>query len=164
MFTKMFPMKVFVANMIWVAAIACLIIPLPAMAQVPKVKVGTLGAPSTSSWMVAIMEGRQIDIKDDEQVVIEGGLDPDLIAAIIKRYGPQIQHCYEKGLVLKPTIKGKVTTNFIISSSGGVIKPKIIEGEGHPCQISRREIPFFGFLNQLSIIFSFIRINCGAKS
>ncbi|OFZ57367.1 MAG: hypothetical protein A2328_06590 [Bdellovibrionales bacterium RIFOXYB2_FULL_36_6] len=72
-------------------------------------------------------KGRQIDIKDDEQVVIEGGLDPDLIAAIIKRYGPQIQHCYEKGLVLKPTIKGKVTTNFIISSSGGVIKPKIIE-------------------------------------
>ena len=64
MFTKMFPMKVFVANMIWVAAIACLIIPLPAMAQVPKVKVGTLGAPSTSSWMVAIMEGRQIDIKN----------------------------------------------------------------------------------------------------
>ena len=64
MFTKMFPMKVFVANMIWVAAIACLIIPLPSMAQVPKVKVGTLGAPSTSSWMVAIMEGRQIDIKN----------------------------------------------------------------------------------------------------
>jgi len=64
MFTKMFPMKVFVANMIWVAAISCLIIPLPSMAQVPKVKVGTLGAPSTSSWMVAIMEGRQIDIKN----------------------------------------------------------------------------------------------------
>jgi len=36
----------------------------PSLAQVPKVKIGTLGAPSTSSWMVAIMEARQIDIKN----------------------------------------------------------------------------------------------------
>lgn len=37
---------------------------IPSMAQVTKVKVGTLAAPSTSSWMVAIMEARQIDIKN----------------------------------------------------------------------------------------------------
>ncbi len=36
----------------------------PSMAQIPKVKVGTLVAPSTSSWMVAIMEARKIDINN----------------------------------------------------------------------------------------------------
>lgn len=56
--------KFYVANMIWVAAIACLTIPVPANAQVPTVKVGTLAAPSTSSWMVAIMEARQLDVKN----------------------------------------------------------------------------------------------------
>ncbi len=56
--------KGFVATIIWLAAIACLTLPVPAIAQVPKVKVGTLAAPSTSSWMVAIMEARKIDVKN----------------------------------------------------------------------------------------------------
>ncbi|OFZ21854.1 MAG: hypothetical protein A2202_00310 [Bdellovibrionales bacterium RIFOXYA1_FULL_36_14] len=91
----------------------------------------TGGGMGSGDYGLKPSKGRQIDIKDDEQIVIEGGLDPDLIAAIIKRYGPQIQHCYEQGLVKKPTIKGKVTTNFIIASGGGVIKPKIIESTLH---------------------------------
>ena len=72
-------------------------------------------------------KGRQIEIKEDEDVQVKGGLDPELIAAIIKRYGPQIQHCYEKGLVRNPKIKGKVTTHFIITADGSVITPKITE-------------------------------------
>lgn len=53
-----------VAIVVCLAMIACLIIAVPVTAQVPKVKVGTLAAPSTSSWMVAIMEARKIDLKN----------------------------------------------------------------------------------------------------
>jgi ABC-type nitrate/sulfonate/bicarbonate transport system substrate-binding protein len=58
----------YIANIIWVAAIACLIIPVPGTAQVPKVKVATLASPSTGAWIAAIMEARQIDIKNDVDV------------------------------------------------------------------------------------------------
>lgn len=51
-----------------VVAIAFLVVPVRGIAQVPKAKVGTLGAPSTSSWMVALMEGKQFDIKNGVDV------------------------------------------------------------------------------------------------
>jgi len=54
----------FTSRMFLLLAILCLTIPFPVRAQVPKVKVGTLAAPSTSSWMVAIMEARKIDVKN----------------------------------------------------------------------------------------------------
>ncbi|MBI2087947.1 MAG: ABC transporter substrate-binding protein [Deltaproteobacteria bacterium] len=63
MLKKTFPGNVSIGKMVWVAAIACLTIPIPATAQVPKVKVATLASPSTGAWMAAIMEARQIDIK-----------------------------------------------------------------------------------------------------
>lgn len=63
MLKKTFFRNVCIANTIWAAVIACLTIPLSATAQVPKVKVATLASPSTGSWMAAIMEARQIDIK-----------------------------------------------------------------------------------------------------
>jgi NitT/TauT family transport system substrate-binding protein len=52
------------AMVICLAIIACLSIPVRALAQVPTVKVGTLRAPSTSSWMVAIMEAKKFDLKN----------------------------------------------------------------------------------------------------
>ena len=54
----------FIAHLLWLATVTCLTLPFPASAQVPKVKVGTLAPPSTSSWMVAIMEARKIDLKN----------------------------------------------------------------------------------------------------
>lgn len=54
----------FMASIFLLAVMAALTIPVPAGAQIPKVKVGTLAAPSTSSWMVGIMEARKIDVKN----------------------------------------------------------------------------------------------------
>lgn len=51
-------------NVIWLATAASLLISAGANAQVAKVTVGTLAPPSTSSWMVAIMEERKIDLKN----------------------------------------------------------------------------------------------------
>ncbi len=56
------------AHILLGVAIAFLVVPVRGVAQVPKAKVGTLGAPSTSSWMVAIMEGKQFDIKNGVDV------------------------------------------------------------------------------------------------
>ena len=56
------------ARTILLATLTCLIVPASVAAQVPKAKVGTLSAPSTSSWMVAVMEGKQFDIKNGVDV------------------------------------------------------------------------------------------------
>ncbi len=61
---KRFLGHAYITSVIRAAAIAYWISAVPVTAQVPKVKVGTLVAPSTSSWMVAIMEARHIDIKN----------------------------------------------------------------------------------------------------
>lgn len=87
----------------------------------------TGGGMGSGDYGLKPSKGRQIDIKEEEEVIIKGGLDPDLIAAIVKRYGPQIQHCYEKGLVRNPKVRGKVTTHFTIAGNGTVISPKIVE-------------------------------------
>jgi ABC-type nitrate/sulfonate/bicarbonate transport system substrate-binding protein len=55
--------KLAVARTLGAAVIACLLIPVPATAQVPKVKMGTLAPPSTAAWMIAVMETKQIDLK-----------------------------------------------------------------------------------------------------
>ncbi|MBL7663491.1 MAG: FHA domain-containing protein [Bacteriovoracaceae bacterium] len=72
-------------------------------------------------------KGTEIRIPDEEEIEIVGGLDPEVIAKIIKRYLPQIQYCYEQQLVAKPYIKGKVAIAFTITAEGAVAVPKITE-------------------------------------
>jgi ABC-type nitrate/sulfonate/bicarbonate transport system substrate-binding protein len=64
MVTKSTPRWLAMLTALFVAAGASAHTACPSLAQIPKVKVGTLVAPSTSSWMVAIMEARQIDVKN----------------------------------------------------------------------------------------------------
>jgi outer membrane biosynthesis protein TonB len=72
-------------------------------------------------------KGREIEIEENEETVLLDGLDPDVIAAVIRRYLPQIQHCYESRLVHRPEIRGKVLVKFQIIASGSVIKPSVME-------------------------------------
>lgn len=60
-------------------------------------------------------------------ILVVGGLDSDIIAAIIKRYLPQIQNCYEQQLVISPTLRGKVTVAFTIGPDGSVKNQSIAE-------------------------------------
>lgn len=89
----------------------------------------TGGGMGSGDYGLTPSKGRQIALSEEEEVQIQGGLDPDLISSIIKRYLPQIQHCYEQGLVKVPTIKGKVTVGFVISGEGIVTKPKIVDSD-----------------------------------
>jgi outer membrane biosynthesis protein TonB len=72
-------------------------------------------------------KGREIEVRELEDVIIKGGLDPEVIAAIIKRYLPQIRYCYEKELTNKPDLKGKVKVSFLITANGSVSSPKVSE-------------------------------------
>ncbi len=87
----------------------------------------TGGGLGTGDYGLSPSKGREIRVPDSEEIVILGGLDPDVIASIIKRYLPQIQHCYEQQLALNPTLKGKVTVAFTIGGTGSVSKASIAD-------------------------------------
>lgn len=61
----------------------------------------------------------------DEETVIEGGLDRDVIADVIKRNLGQIRYCYERQLSSNPDLYGKLLVRFTIDSAGTVMEPKI---------------------------------------
>lgn len=61
----------------------------------------------------------------DEETVIEGGLDRDVIADVIKRNLGQIRYCYERQLSSNPELYGKLLVKFTIDAGGGVMSQKI---------------------------------------
>lgn len=61
----------------------------------------------------------------DEETVIEGGLDRDVIADVIRRNLGQIRYCYERQLSSNPDLYGKLLVRFTIDAGGGVMEPKI---------------------------------------
>lgn len=88
---------------------------------------GTGGGMGAGDYGLAPSKGQEIKIREEEEIVMLGALDPEVIAAIIRRYLPQIQHCYEQQLVVKPKLRGKVVVSFLITGDGGVKAPKIAE-------------------------------------
>lgn len=61
----------------------------------------------------------------DEETVIEGGLDRDVIADVIRRNLGQIRYCYERQLSSNPELYGKLLVRFTIDAGGTVLEPKI---------------------------------------
>ncbi len=61
----------------------------------------------------------------DEETVIEGGLDRDVIADVIRRNLGQIRYCYERQLSSNPELYGKLLVKFTINAGGSVMEPKI---------------------------------------
>ena len=56
---------------------------------------------------------------------IDGGLDRDLIAAVINKNLGQIRFCYEQGLQGTPGLAGRVAVGFVIGASGNVTSTQI---------------------------------------
>ena len=98
-----------------------------------SVGIGTLkgnttgGGEGGGDFGVLKSKGHEIRVPQTEEIMILGGLDRDVIAAIVKRYLPQIQHCYEQQLVTNPKLKGKVTMAWTITGSGSVEKAEVAE-------------------------------------
>ncbi len=81
--------------------------------------------------------GGVVALSDDDETVIEGGLDKDVIADVIKRNLGQIRYCYERQLSSNPELYGKVLVKFTIDASGAVgesrvdastLKSQMVEG------------------------------------
>ena len=61
----------------------------------------------------------------DEETVIEGGLDRDAIAEVIRRNLGQIRYCYERQLSSNPDLYGKVLVKFTIGANGEVLDQRV---------------------------------------
>jgi hypothetical protein len=57
---------------------------------------------------------------DEDDFVVQGGLDMDQIAEVIMRNMGQITYCYEQGLQTKPDLSGRVRVKFLIGPQGRV--------------------------------------------
>jgi hypothetical protein len=54
-----------------------------------------------------------------------GKLDPVVIRSVVRRYVPELRHCYQSALQRKPTLAGKITAQFVIGVSGLVEACKV---------------------------------------
>ncbi len=63
------------------------------------------------------------------KVVTKGGLDREVIAAVIRKNQRQIKYCYEKELSKDPNLYGKIVVFFVIDAAGGVQTAQIAETE-----------------------------------
>ncbi len=61
----------------------------------------------------------------DDETVIDGGLDKDVIAEVIRRNIGQIRYCYERQLSANRDLYGKILVKFVINAGGLVNDPKI---------------------------------------
>jgi hypothetical protein len=64
--------------------------------------------------------GAGLDDGDAVGAVVSGGLDMGQVQQVIDRHIGEVLYCYEKGLQVKPNLKGRVTVRFEISSRGRV--------------------------------------------
>ena len=60
-----------------------------------------------------------------QEALVEGGLDRDVIAAVVQKNAGQIRFCYEQGLQLEPSLAGRVTASWTINGQGTVLDPSI---------------------------------------
>lgn len=102
----------------------------------------TGGGMGAGDYGVEVSKGKEIDISVEEEVVLLEGLDPEVISAVIRRYLPQIQHCYEMQLVSKPKLQGKVLVKFQIMGDGTVNDPRVVESTlgdepAHKCILAK---------------------------
>jgi outer membrane biosynthesis protein TonB len=61
----------------------------------------------------------------DEETIVDGGLDPEVIAVYIKSQLGQIRYCYERQLSANPDLYGKVQIKFTIGGDGRVVEQSI---------------------------------------
>jgi hypothetical protein len=61
----------------------------------------------------------------DEETSVEGGLDREAIAEVIRKNLGQIRYCYERQLSSNRDLYGKIMVKWTIDASGSVVEPRI---------------------------------------
>lgn len=94
-------------------------------------QVGTLGQDfagqyDSSSGAKGLASKSGIDSAyTDQETVVLGSMDPELLRKILREYLPQFRHCYQQELERSEDVKGVVDLNFRIGASGKVTKVNI---------------------------------------
>src|SRR5262249_22305420 len=55
------------------------------------------------------------------QVAVKGSLDRDIVRRVVRSHMNEVRFCYEKELMKRPDLNGRVMTQFTISATGQVI-------------------------------------------
>lgn len=85
--------------------------------------VGTRGAGGGKAGygkMSMVGSSQAYSVPVESEAIIEGGLDREQIAEVIRRHIGQVRYCYEKGLQSSPKLSGRVSVKFKIAPSGRV--------------------------------------------
>ncbi|MGZ3721801.1 MAG: AgmX/PglI C-terminal domain-containing protein, partial [Bdellovibrionales bacterium] len=72
---------------------------------------GALSVGNTGTADVGVLE---------EETEVEGGLDKEAIARVIRSQLGQIRYCYERQLSANPDLYGKILVKFTIGAAGSV--------------------------------------------
>lgn len=81
---------------------------------------GKKGFSGISGLSAGGVGGADVGILEDETVV-EGGLEREVIARTIQKYLGEIRYCYERQLAASPELYGKVMLQFTIGPGGQVM-------------------------------------------
>lgn len=61
----------------------------------------------------------------EEETEIMGGLDPNIIAQVVKNNLGRVRYCYERQLAAEPALYGKIKVGWTIAADGSVTTQKI---------------------------------------
>lgn len=61
----------------------------------------------------------------DGESFIQGGLTREQVEEVINRNMGQIRYCYEKGLQVEPSLKGRVAISFVVGARGSVTSARV---------------------------------------
>ncbi len=82
--------------------------------------------PGLSNWGTGKSDTLVSDVRlDEEEVYLIGNIAKSVIAKIINDHLGQIKYCYERQLNVRPDLKGKIVTTFVIGLEGKVTSVKI---------------------------------------
>lgn len=85
---------------------------------------GTTGYKGSGSLSLGNIGNAEVGVLDEETEV-DGGLDKEAIARVIRSQLGQIRYCYERQLSANPELYGKIMVKFTIGAAGAVVAQAI---------------------------------------
>lgn len=65
------------------------------------------------------------------ELQVQGSLDKELVARVIRQHRRELQYCYEKELEANPDLAGKLEFKFTVAPEGDVVSALIVESTMH---------------------------------
>ncbi len=85
---------------------------------------GTTGYMGSGALSLGNVGNAEVGVLEEESEV-DGGLDKEAIARVIRSQLGQIRYCYERQLSASPDLYGKILIKFTIGAAGSVVAQAI---------------------------------------